>query len=149
MSQWRSRAAASTLSMSTPRHLCPGKRRHSNSPCRSPRAHSSASRVLTSLGCAFWHRPNLESPLRRPPFHPTNFLTWLQISDASMLQTLTYGVEKVAGAVKVVRGGMEEMMRESPAGFWANCALPRASDVTTSKPFDASDAPTGTGGPSR
>ena len=57
--------------------------------------------MLTSLGCAFWHRPNLESPLRRPPFHPTNFLTWLQISDASMLQTLTYGVEKVAGAVKV------------------------------------------------
>ena len=53
----------------------------------------------------------------------------VQVADSAMLQRLVSKVERVEGAVKVVRGGMEELMRrESPAGFWANCALPVAEE---------------------
>jgi hypothetical protein len=35
---------------------------------------------------------------------------------------------------------MEEMMRESPAGFWANCALPASDSGATLPTLDSGAA---------
>mmetsp|Transcript_9091 Transcript_9091/g.30136 ORF Transcript_9091/g.30136 Transcript_9091/m.30136 type:complete len:691 (+) Transcript_9091:3-2075(+) len=78
------------------------------------------------------------------PGQEAAFQFTVQVSEAAMLRTLIDEVERVAGTVKVVRGGMEEMMRESPAGFWANCALlasPPGAIPPTISDADAASGP--------
>lgn len=59
----------------------------------------------------------LNQALRRP-------LPVCQVQDGAQLENLINTVQQVDGVIKVVRGGMEELIAaSSPAQFWANCHI--------------------------
>lgn len=54
----------------------------------------------------------------------------VHVQDAQQLRKLVEAVRHVTGVVRVLRDNLEELMRESPAGFWANChPLPDDADL--------------------
>ena len=49
----------------------------------------------------------------------------VHVQNVQQLEQLIHAVSQVDSVVTVVRGVMEDLLRNSPSGFWANCNLRR------------------------